>query len=106
MEMPPSSLIMKTGNAAATRAFLIDKVMEVGGFSEAYHETVFRCFRKDKKGLNQEVLITLYDAGKSVEADRRYLCVARTTTGVTATGEPSQYADKALENVNWGDLDK
>lgn len=96
----------KLGHAAETRAVLIKRLLELTDFFEVYHETVFRCFRKGKSGQNEEVTVTLYDAGKTVHPDQRYTCVARSSSGATATGNASRYADSAVENVRWSDLDK
>ena len=105
MDQSSASKEHKIGQSADSRAALIGKLLQVADFYEAYHESVFRCYRKDKHGQNQEVIVTLYDAGKGVAVGRRYLCVARAPTGAAATGEPAQYVDTAIENVNWGDLD-
>ena len=106
MDQTNASAEHKINQSADSRAALLEKLLKVAGFHEAYHESVFRCYRKDQYGKNQEVTVTLYDAGKNVDANLRYLCVARTASGLTATGKPSGYADTANENMTWSELDK
>jgi hypothetical protein len=105
MDQTGGSIEHKIGQSADSRAALISKLLQVADFYEAYHESNFRCYRRDKQGKNQEVIVTIYDAGKGLDVTRRYLCIARTNSGKSVTGEPAQFVDSAIENVKWNDLD-
>ena len=46
----------------------------IGDFTEVYHDSTFRCWRKTSAGYSQEIIVTISDAGPDVEC--RYRCVA------------------------------
>ncbi len=84
---------------------IINYLNNNGGCFEVYHKTSFTANRKAKDGTTQQLDIDIFDAGSTVNQDIRYYCEARTKDGKTATSNPVQSIQEALNKLRWYDLD-
>ena len=86
---------------------ILEKLKALPMFASAsvYHRTTFTCNRRDKQGEDQEVTITILDAGPGVERPR-YQCWAETPDRRFATGNPDDDLQGLLATVHWYKLDE
>ena len=85
---------------------ILEKLKALPRFASAtfYHRMTFECTRRDKQGQDQEVTITILDAGPDAGIPR-YHCFAETPDGRRATGNPDDSLEGLLAVLHWGDLD-
>lgn len=84
---------------------IINQLKKATGSFEAYHKTFFECYRNTKDGNVEEVFFEILDAGSDVDPQLRYQCVARTSDGKMATGNPASSLDEVISQVHWYKLD-
>ena len=83
---------------------VLDRVRDyVGG--GVYRKIEFVSYRETQDGRDQEIAITILDAGPNSPARLRYQCKARSDDGKHASGNPSESLETALTMVRWGELD-
>ena len=76
-------------------------VLKANGFLQLYDKTSFWGYRKNDKGIEQELTV---DILYSVEDDL-YYCFVKTKDGKEASGNPNSELDLAVAGVHWNDLD-
>ncbi len=84
---------------------IIQKLTAFAGFTSVYHRMTFRCFRVDKGGRSQEVIVTIDDAGPDCKHGLRYSCSARSEDGKVTSGNSASTIDAVLGMVHWCELD-
>jgi hypothetical protein len=84
---------------------IINRLKKATGAFEVYHKTSFQCFRTAKDGSVQDVTVEIWDGGPDIDPNLRYTCIAKTTDGRSATGNPDYSIEAVLSTVHWGDLD-
>ena len=83
----------------------LETLKKLAGIFEAYHVTTFKCYRHAKSGGDQEVTVTITDAGPD-NTYTRYHVEARTADGRAASGNGAATVQNALAMVHWPELDR
>ena len=79
---------------------IMNILKEVAELFEISHVTTFRGFRKNSKGIIQELTIDILNNGS------QYACIVTSDDGKKTTGNPESSLDLVLRTVHWADLDK
>lgn len=90
-----------------TETEIIGLLKKNGGIFHADLKTTFSCARKRKDGSEHGILVEIYDSGTELEPGvKRYRCVAKSSDGKAAGGNPADSIEAALGHVQWYKLDE
>ena len=73
------------------------------GLHGAQHVQHFEAYAQRRDGKEVKIVIEVRDSGPSLPM--RYMCVARTEDGKTASGNSQPSVESAIGSVHWGQLD-
>jgi len=82
----------------------IEHLKKLPGVFEAYHVSMFTCYREAEDGSDEEITVEVLDAGEGA-GPSRYSAIARPEDGGVAHGDPAQTVEEALSNVRWAELE-